>query len=69
METISLRQGRLLREKTQEEMAIAAHMGINTYRRIEEHPDEATVAQAKLLSAFLGFSYDTLFFGGEVHIK
>lgn len=62
MESITLKQARLLREKTQEHMANLLEIHVQTYRKLEENPDEVTIGQAKLLSEDLGFSYDTIFF-------
>lgn len=63
METITLKQARLLREKTQDELANLLGIHVQTYRKLEENPDEVTVGQAKKLAEELGFSYDTIFFG------
>lgn len=62
MESITLKQARLLREKTQEYMANLLGIHVQTYRKLEENPDEVTIGQAKLLSKDLGFSYDVIFF-------
>lgn len=62
MESISLKHARLLREKTQEHMANLLGVHVQTYRKLEENPDEVTIGQAKVLSEELGFSYDTIFF-------
>ncbi|PWM78734.1 MAG: XRE family transcriptional regulator [Phascolarctobacterium sp.] len=67
METITLKQARLLREKTQEELANLLGIHVQTYRKLEENPDEATVGQAKKLAAELGFSYDNIFFGKALY--
>ena len=61
MESITLKQARLLREKTQEHMANLLGIHVQTYRKLEENPDEVTIGQAKLLSEDLRFSYDTIF--------
>ena len=45
--TLSLRQARRLKEKTQEEMAKLLKVHVMTYRKIEENPDLATIEQAK----------------------
>lgn len=62
MEDINMRQARLLRERTQQEVADALGVHVQTYRRLEEHPNEATIEQAKKIAAFLGFEMDDLFF-------
>ena len=62
---LTLKQARLVRELTQEQMALAINVHVQTYRKIEENPDEASVAEAKKLSAVLNMSYDDIFFGGD----
>ena len=53
---------RLIKEKTQDEMAEKLGIHVQTYRKLEENPDEVTVKQAKIISDFLGVSYDDIFF-------
>jgi hypothetical protein len=59
---LSLKQIRLVREKTQDEMAEKLGVHVQTYRKLEENPDEVTIKQAKIISEFLGVSYDDIFF-------
>lgn len=47
MEDISLKQARLLREKTQDYMAELLGIHVQTYRKLEQNPDNVTVGQAK----------------------
>lgn len=61
-EPITLKKARLLREKSQESCAEALGVHVNTYRRLEEEPENLSIKQAKTISAFLGFDYDILFF-------
>ena len=60
--TLNLRHARRLKEKSQDEMADLLKIHVQTYRRIEENPDSATVEQAKVISRYLGVSYDEIFF-------
>lgn len=59
---LSLKQMRLIKGKTQDEMAELLNIHVQTYRKLEENPDEATIKQAKKISEFLGVSYDDIFF-------
>lgn len=59
---LSLKQARLIKEKTQEAMAEKLGVHVQTYRKLEENPDEVTIHQAKIISNFLGVSYDDIFF-------
>lgn len=58
---LSLKQMRLIKGKTQDEMAQLLNIHVQTYRKLEENPDEATIKQAKKISEFLGVSYDDIF--------
>lgn len=60
---LSLKQIRLVKGKTQEEMANLLSVHVQTYRKLEENPEEVTIKQAKLISAFLDVSYNDIFFG------
>ena len=62
MQDITLKQARLLREKTQQEVADMMGIHVQTYRKIEECREEATIAQARKIADFLGFKYDEIFF-------
>lgn len=59
-----LREKRLSESKrfTQEGCAKAAGVSKPTYRKLEEHPEQATVEQAEKLAAHLGCSPTDIFF-------
>ena len=63
---LNLRQARRIRDKTQEEMATLLNVHVQTYRKIEENPNEATVEQAKKISNYLQVPYDEIFFASKV---
>ena len=63
--TLSLRQARRLKEKTQDEMAKLLKVHVMTYRKIEENSDLATIEQAKKISEYLGVTYDEIFFARQ----
>lgn len=60
--TLTLRQARRLKEKSQEEMAKEMGVHVNTYRRWEEKPDNITVGLAKKISRVLGIPCNEIFF-------
>lgn len=60
--TVSLRQARRMMDKSQNELAALLNIHVQTYRKLEENPDSATVEQAKKISKFLGIPYDEIFF-------
>lgn len=61
----TVKQVRLMADKTQHEMAEELGIGVDTYRRIERNPNSATVEQAKQISNIVGISYDIIFFGTD----
>ena len=67
--TLSLRQARRLKEKTQNEMAKLLKVNVMTYRKIEENPDRATIEQAKKIAEYLGVTYDEIFFAREPQLN
>ncbi|WP_147539223.1 helix-turn-helix transcriptional regulator [Anaerotruncus rubiinfantis] len=62
---LTLKQARLIRELTQEQVAELLGVHVQTYRKIEQDPDEATVKQAKTLSDKLNVDYNEIFFGNN----
>ena len=59
---LNLRQARRIRDKTQDEMAELLNVHVQTYRKIEENPDLATVEQAKKIAQYLNLPYNEIFF-------
>ena len=59
---LTLKQARKIRDKSQKEMAKLLDVHVQTYRKLEEKPDTATILQAKKISKFLNLSYDEIFF-------
>lgn len=62
MDSLTLKQCRILREKTQEDMAELLNVHVQTYRKIEDNPGSATIDQAKAICEYLDFDYDVIFF-------
>ena len=63
--TLSLRQARRLKDKTQKEMAEMLKVHVMTYRRIEEKPNLATIEQAKKIADYLDIDYNKIFFATQ----
>lgn len=59
---LTLKQTRLIKEKTQDEMAQMLGVHVQTYRKLEENPENVTIGQAKKISSFLEISYNDIFF-------
>lgn len=62
MDSLTLKQCRILRDKTQEDMAEMLNVHVQTYRKIEDNPGSATIDQAKAICEYLNFDYDVIFF-------
>lgn len=59
---LNLKQARLVREKSQDEMAKILEVHVQTYRKLEGNPDIVTIGQAKRISQFLDIPYNDIFF-------
>lgn len=60
--SFSVRQARMMSGLTQQQMADALCVHRSTYRKLEEHPDMITIAQAKVISTATGVSINDLNF-------
>ena len=61
----TMKQWRLLKGLTQEEMAKRCHVHRTTYVSWEANPEKITIGNARLIAAALGESVDTIFFAGD----
>lgn len=59
---LTLKKARLVNEKTQQEMADALGVYIDTYRKMEERPERVTIENAKKIARFLDMSVNEIFF-------
>lgn len=59
---LTLKQARLLKGFTQRDVANKLGVHVQTYSKMEKHPDEVTIGEAKKLCDILEFSYDFIFF-------
>lgn len=62
---LTMKQWRLAKELSQEEMAAKCNVHRNTYASWEENPDNVSVGNAKIISEALGESVNTIFFNSE----
>ncbi len=58
----TVKQARVLADKTQAEMAQALGISRWTYRKIELHPEEAKIGQARKISEITGVPLDDIIF-------
>ena len=61
--SFTIKQARKLADKSQNEMAKALKVHVQTYRKIENNPRMATIDQVKIIAEQTGLSFDQLFFG------
>lgn len=59
---LTMRQWRLVKGLSQEEMALKCGVHRNTYASWEENPNNVSVGRAKTIAKALGESVDTIFF-------
>ncbi|MEH6940807.1 helix-turn-helix transcriptional regulator [Bacillus sp. JJ722] len=62
---ITLKQARLIRGLTQKELAKNIGVHVQTYRKMETHPNDVTIGEAKKICSILDVDYNSIFFGGE----
>ena len=62
---LTMKQWRLAKELSQEEMASKCNVHRNTYASWEENPDMVSVGNAKIIAKALGESVNTIFFNEE----
>ena len=60
--SFTIKQARKLADKSQNEMAKALKVHVQTYRKIENNPRMATIDQVKIIAEQTGLSFDQLFF-------
>lgn len=59
---LTLKQARMMREKTQQDMANFLGVHLNTYQKLEQNQELITIRQAKMISFFLELNVDDIFF-------
>lgn len=62
---LTMKQWRLAKELSQEEMATKCGVHRNTYASWEENPDSVSVRNAKIIAKALGESVEIIFFNEE----
>lgn len=60
--TLTLKQARRLKDKSQQDLAKLLNIHVQTYRKLEQHPEELTIKQAKIICDYLKIAYDDIFF-------
>lgn len=60
-----MKQARLLRGFKQKEIADRLNVHVQTYRKMEKHPDSITIGQAKEICRILNLSCDYIFFNQD----
>ena len=63
----TLREWRLVREKTLADMADVCGVHPNTYMAWEKDPESISIGMARKIADALDVSIDVLFFGAEYH--
>lgn len=61
-EKLTVKQHRLIREISQEEMAEKVGVHVQTYRAWEENPEKISIAKAKKIAAAFNISINEIYF-------
>ena len=59
---ITMKQARVGANMTQKEAADQMGVHVQTYQRMESHPEDVAIKQAKLFSAITGVKFEDIFF-------
>ena len=59
---LTIRQARMMKEISQSVMAERLNICRDTYRKIEQHPEKATIEQGFQIASLLGVDVDDLIF-------
>ncbi|MED1403806.1 helix-turn-helix transcriptional regulator [Bacillus mycoides] len=62
---LTMKQARLVKGITQSKMAEQLNVHVQTYRNMENYPDEVTIGNAKKICELLEISYDQIFFNSN----
>lgn len=62
---ITMKQARVGAEMTQKQMAEQMGVHVQTYMRMESHPEDVTIKQGKLFSRITGVRFEDLFFAPD----
>lgn len=67
MESITLKQARLLTDMTQRELAKKLGVSVPTYIRFEKNPELLTIKQAKIIAQTLKYPVDAFLFAQTIN--
>ena len=63
--SISMKQARVGIDKTMQEMADALGVHVQTYSRMEKHPEDVSIKQAIEFAKLVGIPVSDIFFGQD----
>lgn len=66
---LTIKQARKVADLTQDQVAAALGVHVQTYRKLEDKPEMATVAQAKKIAEITGISVESIFFCSQNELK
>lgn len=59
---ITMKQARVGADMTQQEVADKMGIHVQTYQRMETHPEDVTIRQGKLFSSIVNMRFEDIFF-------
>ena len=59
---ITMKQARVGAEMTQQQVADRMGIHVQTYQRMEQHPQDVTIKQGKIFSEIVGCNFEDVFF-------
>lgn len=66
---ITVKQARIGIDATQQELADKMGVHVQTYARMEKHPEDMTIKQALLFASIVGHPISDIYFGFELQLN
>ena len=65
MRQLTMKQARIGVDMTQQEIADKMGVHVQTYQRMENHPEDVTIKQANEFAKIVGLKFEDIFFGSK----
>jgi len=62
---VTMKQARVGADMTQKDVADKLGVHVQTYQRMESHPEDVTIKQGKAFAHIVGLSFDDIFFSAD----
>ena len=63
---LTMKQARIGAGLKQQDIADRMGVHVQTYQRMEKHPEDITIRQGKLFAQIVGLPFEVIFFGSQL---